>query len=393
MSQKNNRSLHVAVIGAGALGGWSAFHLQKLGYQVTLIDMADPGNIAASSGGETRVIRSVYGSGGHYTALIPKALEQWQRLEKETQIKLFHKTGVLWMHQGHAEYIQASMPHLQQHGFDFQPLSIQQATQTFPVLATQQLAGAFWEPNAGVLMAKRACKALADYGISKGMTFTQHRVHPGNCVNGRLQNLVGDGAFNLKADYFVFACGPWLAEMFPAELSGLFTISKQDVFFFSKPTKPALKDWRELPVWIEFGDAIFYGLPDLSGTGLKVALDERGPGFHPDQNDRLVDVETLARIREFLALRFPELATMPLSGTRVCQYTNTHDGELLVDVHPDLENVVLLGGGSGHAFKLGPVIGDVVAGMINEGQSPDPHWRLSEKRSQVVKTTQFERTN
>jgi glycine/D-amino acid oxidase-like deaminating enzyme len=85
---------HVAVIGAGAFGGWTAVHLQRLGARVTLLDAWGPGNSRASSGGETRVIRATYGD-RPYVDLVVRALELWRENERRWDRKMFFPTGVI----------------------------------------------------------------------------------------------------------------------------------------------------------------------------------------------------------------------------------------------------------------------------------------------------------
>jgi glycine/D-amino acid oxidase-like deaminating enzyme len=91
----------------------------------------------------------------------------------------------------------------------------------------------------------------------------------------------------------------------------------------------------------------------------------------------VVSQEGLRSVREYIAFRFPALADAPLIETRVCQYEQTPDSHFIVDRHPRMENVWLLGGGSGHGFKHGPALGEMVAGLILKDQEPNSFWRLS----------------
>src|SRR5713101_7956957 len=92
-----NRKPHVAVIGAGAFGGWTALYLLRNGAKVTLVDAWGPGNSRASSGGETRIIRATYGPRAVYTRMAARALTLWKEHQKRWDLKLMHQTGVLWM--------------------------------------------------------------------------------------------------------------------------------------------------------------------------------------------------------------------------------------------------------------------------------------------------------
>src|SRR6185295_16192233 len=73
----------VIVIGAGAFGGWTAYYLTTLGAKVTLVDAYGPGNSRATSGDETRGIRTSYGDKGIWSELwmtwASEALKRWAR--------------------------------------------------------------------------------------------------------------------------------------------------------------------------------------------------------------------------------------------------------------------------------------------------------------------------
>jgi hypothetical protein len=115
----SSRRNSVIVIGAGAFGGWTALHLLKNGAKVTLLDSWGPGNSRASSGGETRVIRATYGSGRIYTQMAARALQLWQEYEQQWKLKLFFRTGVLWMTGNDDSYERASLPLMTEAGVPF----------------------------------------------------------------------------------------------------------------------------------------------------------------------------------------------------------------------------------------------------------------------------------
>jgi glycine/D-amino acid oxidase-like deaminating enzyme len=82
-------------------------------------------------------------------------------------------------------------------------------------------------------------------------------------------------------------------------------------------------------------------------------------------------------MRRYLRLRFPALADAPLIRSEVCQYEATPDSHFIVDRHPSHERVWLVGGGSGHGFKMGPVIGQIVASLVLGETSIDPQFALA----------------
>src|SRR5204863_10039448 len=108
-----------------------------------------------------------------------------------------------------------------------------------------------------------------------------------------------------------------------------------------------------LPVWADLSNLenIVHGMPDLEARGFKLAFDAHGRPIDFDAVERQVTPAGLAASCDFLVRRFPALAQAPLVESRVCQYENSSNGDFLIDRHPELENVWLVGGGSGHGFK------------------------------------------
>jgi glycine/D-amino acid oxidase-like deaminating enzyme len=90
----------------------------------------------------------------------------------------------------------------------------------------------------------------------------------------------------------------------------------------------------------------------------------------------MVSAEGIKSVRDYIAFRFPALKDAPLLESRVCQYENSPDNNFVVDRHPRHENVWLLGGGSGHGFKHGPALGEMVAGLVLEHKDSDALFRL-----------------
>ena len=180
---------------------------------------------------------------------------------------------------------------------------------------------------------------------------------------------LSDGS-ELAADAFVFACGPWLGELFPEAVGERIRPTRQEVFFFGPPRDDAPFAEGSFPVWVDFGERIFYGIPGNEHRGFKVADDTHGLAVDPTTLERRPDEATLERARALLRERFPALAEAPLLEARVCQYENTRDGHLVLDRHPEAANVWLAGGGSGHGFKLGPAVGEHVADLVLGREEP-----------------------
>jgi glycine/D-amino acid oxidase-like deaminating enzyme len=369
--------LHIAVVGAGAFGGWTALQLLERGARITLLDAWGPGNSRASSGGETRIMRGTYGPDQPYTALAARALKLWQKYEKRWRLQFLHRTGVLWMVSNADDaYERGSLAVLREERIPFEELSTAQMKKRWPQINFSDVRWGIFESECGYLDARVSCQAVVDAFVAAGGEFRQAAVLEDGLEMAPLRNLKLSDGSRLKADLYVFACGPWLGKLFPRTLGDVIKPTKQEIFFFGPPAGDLRFTDSQLPVWGDHRERFFYGIPGREHRGFKVADDTRGPAFDPTNGERTVSQAGLKRVRQYLALRFPAMKDAPLIESRVCQYEQTADSHFVVDRHPGNENVWLLGGGSGHGFKHGPALGEIMAEAILKDREPHKNWRL-----------------
>ena len=200
--------------------------------------------------------------------------------------------------------------------------------------------------------------------------------------------VLSDGS-KLQADSYIFACGPWLSKIFPDALKNIIQPTRQEVFFFGTPYGDSSFFESNMPVWVDFGKKLWYGIPGADWRGFKVADDTRGVKFDPTTGDRTASKSGISSARKYLAKRFPAMKDAPLLESRVCQYENSPDGHYIIDQHPGAENTWVVGGGSGHGFKLGPALGEFVADRVIGKKEVDPFFALSRFDNDLKKKTQF----
>jgi sarcosine oxidase len=365
---------HVVVVGAGAFGGWTALALRRAGMRVTLVDAWGAGNSRASSGGETRVIRGVYNGKALYTQMVARSLRLWRAAEHDFGQKLFYKTGALWMCADDDAYVRKSIEPMRASGLPLEALSLGDARKRFPHMGFDDVRSAWFEPEAGYLAARVACEVVRAHAVSAGVEYRAAWVRPGEVRGGRLVDLLCSDGTRINADKFVFVCGPWMGAVFPDVVGRRIVATRQEVFFFGAPAGDTRYDPGTTPVWIHVGKRLVYGVPNHERRGVKVADDTAGDEVDPSRLDRVVSADGLARAREVIAARFPGLKGAPLVESRVCQYEASTDGDYLVDRHPGLANTWLVGGGSGHGFKMGPAIGEHVAALVSGKAQPHPEF-------------------
>ncbi len=366
----------IAVIGAGVFGSWIAHHLRRAGKRVILIDGFGAANSRASSGGESRVIRCGYGSDEIYSRFAQKSLGQWKDLGRRAGSALFHEVGVLHLARKPDARITATAEVLDRMGVPHEKLSQAELMKRFPQFFPGDVDYAVFEPEGGALMARRSVQMLVHEMVQSGMDLVLEPIAPPS-AKGRMDSVKTAGGRTISAGAFVFACGPWLSKVFPAELGQRIFPTRQEVFFFGVPAGERRFTVPAMPCWLH-ADGL-YGIPDLENRGFKFASDEHGPPIDPDSADRLIPEESLAAMRRRLGACFPAMKDAPLVESRVCQYENSSNGDFLLDRHPSIDNVWLAGGGSGHGFKHGPAVGEYLAGRMLGTQTPEPRFSFASK--------------
>ena len=355
---------HVIVIGAGVFGAWTAWHLLKAGMRVLLLDAWGPAHARASSGGESRMTRTAYGRDEIYTRLAWDSLEDWRWLSSRAGLPIFHPVGVLFFFPRAESYVTQTIDVHRKLHIPIETFERVTLEKRFPQIAWEGIEIALYEPGRGALMARRAVQTLVKEFVSAGGEYRQLSVTPPKTSAAFTAVTTTSGEL-IGAEHFVFACGPWLPKMFPDVLGKKIFPTRQEVFFFAPPGGDARFSPGQLPGWADFNEGdIYYGFPDLEARGFKIAHDRHGPPIDVDTDDRAFSQDALQDVRTFMQRRFPALAQRPLVETRVCQYENSSNGDLLVDRHPEWDNVWLLGAGSGHGFKHGPAVGRYAARRV-----------------------------
>jgi glycine/D-amino acid oxidase-like deaminating enzyme len=352
------------VVGAGVFGAWTAWHLRKAGQRVLLLDAYGAANARASSGGESRMTRGAYGSDEVYTRFAFDSLGAWKWLSDLAGLPVFLPTGVLFFFQKREPYLEQSIEVHRRLKLPTTELDRAALEQRWPQVNWKDIAAGLYEPDFGVLMARRAVQTLVKQFVKAGGEYRVAAVKPPDAAKALAAIELSDGS-SVSAGNYVFACGPWLPKVFPHLLGPRIFVTRQEVFFFAPPAGDARFNAAAFPGWADMNDGdLFYGMPDIESRGFKVAHDKHGSLVDPDRGDRIASPGGLANVRAYLAKRFPALANAPLNEERVCQYENSSNGDLLIDRHPTAQNVLLVGAGSGHGFKHGPEVGRYAGELV-----------------------------
>ncbi|MFC3050921.1 FAD-dependent oxidoreductase [Kordiimonas pumila] len=375
---KTSNSWDFVVVGAGVFGAWTAWNLQRRGNKVLLVDAWGAAHARASSGGETRLIRTEYAANPLYTQWAWESLSEWKALSHRHESPIFHEVGALYIYPEDTTKIDQSIAVQQALNIPIEKLSVSEMSRRWPQINFDNIAVGVMQPTMGALMARRSVQNLVNEFVKAGGSFRQFAVSPPHSKQASLDAITGTAGEMLHANRFIFACGPWLPKLFPDVIGERIIPTRQNVFFFAPHAGDTRFEGAHLPAWVDVSSKdLHYGFPNIESRGFKIALDAHGPAYDPDKGDRLVPENAIADVRAYLSHRFPDLSMCPLSETRVCQYENSDNGEFLIDQHPAWDNVWFVGGGSGHGFKHGPAVGRYVANLALGEGTEDARFTLS----------------
>jgi glycine/D-amino acid oxidase-like deaminating enzyme len=252
-------SSRVAVIGAGAFGGWTALHLRRRGFDVTLLDAYGPGNARSSSaGGDSRVFRGSYGARHIYTQMVSRSLILWRENQAKWNARLLHEIGALFLGSAEDDAQRASMQGLREAGLPFEQLTRTEASKRFPQINFEGRESMILEKFAGYLTSRRACEVVCEGFVKEGGHYRGLAAQPGPISQNLMQGInLSDGS-TLRADHYVFACGPWLGKVLPDVVGNRVLPTRQMGLFFGVPRGAELMQEDRCPVWLDAGS--YYGI-------------------------------------------------------------------------------------------------------------------------------------
>jgi len=359
----------VAIVGLGAMGSATLYHLAARGQRVIGLERATPGHDGGSSHGESRIIRMAYFEHPSYVPLLRRAYKNWRALERATGAELLTITGILQAGIPGSTVVGGAAEAARLHDLPHEMLSARQVAERFPAFVLPPHWESLFEADGGFLRPERAidthiaaAKGL-DAEIRTHMTVTS--IEP---TAGGVRLKTDDGAV-VEASSVVVSAGAWIGELFP-ELGRHLRLTRQALGWF-EPVQPALVTPDRFPVFLlESDENIVYGFPDLAGTGVKVGshlpgrqLDRAGDASQDG------DMADAAPVRDML-VRYIPAAAGRVRSLKTCIYTHTPDEDFAIDRHALYPQIVLASPCSGHGFKFASVIGEILADLATVGTTP-----------------------
>lgn len=360
----------VVVVGAGAFGSAAALELHARGWAVTLVERGRRPHPDASSTDVSKVVRMDYGSDVFYHELADASMDGWERWNAEWPRPLYHDDGFLVLAPTAMEpggYEHESYTVLRRRGHAPRRMDGEILSRRYPAWEGSRYPDGYLSPRGGWAESEAVVARLLHLCDIAGVdrvdgTFLELSERGSRVTGVRVRPSRGGAVEALEADRVIIAAGAWTPTLLPSTQDILTTVA-QPVLHFGVDDPDTWRPPRFLPFAADIAGSGWYGFPALPDGRLK--LGHHGPGrvVRPDDRGE-VSADHVRLARRFLAESLPGLADAPVVGSRVCLYCDTRDGDLLIDRAPEREGLVVASGGSGHAFKFTPMLGEIIADAV-----------------------------
>ncbi|MBO0778656.1 MAG: FAD-dependent oxidoreductase [Ktedonobacteraceae bacterium] len=374
---------HIVIVGAGIVGLSTAYALLAHGCKrVTVLEQAAVDHPLSTSRGLSRLLRFEYGAHAWYSDMVRLSLRRWKALERVTQRQLYMRTGVLVLGRDDDQETLRSYYALRELGIDIEQLSRSFCMQRFPQFNLQPYNVFTYNKHGGMLLASSCLRVLKDLVLDLGGRIVETARVTRLDYDSPVRPIclyLGSGEVCL-ADQVVLALGPWVHGLLE-ELRLPVRLTRQYVLYFTGMVAPFFK-YHTFP---SFMADDLYGFPihnSCAGSGpgwLKVTSHRFGSPVVP--GDALpIETHVIERIRREAGHLLPALRSAEIAHIDTCMYDVSQDEDFILDLLPGDERIVLATGMSGHAFKFGPLLGEMVGSMVLGTEAPVPLERFAMTR-------------
>lgn len=356
----------VLIVGAGIFGLAAAIELRGQGLSVVVIDPGPIPHPRAASTDLNKAVRMEYGRDTQYMRMVDRAIDGWLAWNELLGQRVYEQCGVLMLAGGAmspGEFEHDSYQTALAEGHTPERIDGQALRNRFPAWNAQRYPDGFFHTRGGYARSGIAIAALARHAKMIGIDLL-----PGQRAVSLIENTKRVAGINtasgqaLHAGHVVLAPGVWVTELLP-ELNPFIRPTAHPLFYLAPPPGPVFTPPRFPVFCADVAQTGWYGFPIDTKTGLlKIALHDAGHRVAADDpRDAPVHPQRLRQLAAFLTESLPGLADTPIARTGHCYYTDTQDGHLLIDRHPEKPGLTVATGGSGHAMKFAPVLGPLIA--------------------------------
>ncbi|KAH8812759.1 FAD dependent oxidoreductase [Xylogone sp. PMI_703] len=393
MSEKLSHHDTILIVGAGVFGLSTALELSQRGYKnITVIDRMLPPVPDGSSVDVSRIIRCDY-SDPFYMRLGTEAIKAWS--SGPFRPYYYNSGFVLTSEEKHDVFLEKLKGLLRSQGLQFKDFkTTQELIRAFPHLkdVKHDFTG-YINPNAGWADAAGAIRALASLCSEAGVSFitgSRGTLTSLKVDNSRVVGVNVSEGPPILASKVILATGAWTNRYL--DLTHAVASSAQPVGFIQLTPEEA-KEISQIPVVINMTSGFFIFPPTPYNHILKVARHSHGFDTTVKVDGRVISApkadtnnatssylpdDADQALREGLRQVVPKFAEKPWMRRRLCWYTDTPQGNFVVDNHPSIKGLFIAVGGAGHGFKFLPILGRYIADCFEDRASTEVRqkWRL-----------------
>lgn len=372
------RSPRVAVVGVGSMGSMALWQLAKAGIDAVGFEQYGIAHERSAAGGESRMFRTAYMEGADYVPLLKASRRLWNELESETGQSLLTLNGALMIGPREDSRIANVIRSVEDFDIDHEVLDAAETMARYPQHQLEDGEISVLDREGGVIRPELAVLTAAERATALGaIIHDQTQVESIDEMSSGVQ-ITADGKL-YEFDRVIVTAGPWTARVFPQFSAHL--VPKKIVMTWYLTDRVQEYTSEAFPAFGRVGGEIHtFGIPSLEGTMTKIgSVNTFGDVVAPDELHRDVDLAELDAINREVARCHPGLRSTP-SRISVHMDAYTTDEHALVGAVPGSDRVFVLGGYSGHGFKLAPVMGEIAKDLAISGATSHSIGHLSPDR-------------
>ena len=355
------------IAGAGVFGMTTAVELARKNYSVAVINPDLIPHPLAASTDISKAVRVEYGTDTEYMEMAITSIDHWREWNDWFNEDLYYEVGYVMLTSsplegGSASFEKDCYDQVRRRGMQLEVMDARTLSDVYPAIHAPDGYFGFYNPIGGYAASGKTVATLRRYAEELGVKVFEHQTADEILVeNNRAYGIRTRSGDIFRAAEVIICAGNFTPYLLP-ELMPYFRITGHPVFHL-KPSKPEWCVSPRLPVFaLDISRTGWYGFP-LHPTEqvLKEANHGEGLVLHPEHDERVVYPDDVTAMRNMLTTFMPGLVNDPLVYTRRCCYTDTLDGHFWIDRHPHIAGLTVGSGGSGHGFKMAPVVGQMIA--------------------------------
>ena len=359
-------SSSVVLIGAGVFGLTTACELRRRRWTVTVLDSGRVPREEAASTDVSKIVRMDYGADLLYTAMAESAMAGWDEWNARWSPPLYHQDGFVLLASepmGPGGYEFESYRLLRERGHRVVRLADLDRSTAIPAWSEERYPDGYFNPRAGWAESGRVVEKLLEEARGLGVRVVEDTPFAGLIeIGGRVHGVETRDGHDHRADVTILATGAWTPALLPHLGDVMWTTAQPVIHVDAGPDRR----WRApaFPVWAaDIARTGWYGFPALASGAMKIGHHGSGRRVAPDDARDVLPAEE-TRVRTFLRDNLPRLAGAPIVHPRLCLYCDTFDGDFWIDHDPERPGLVVAAGDSGHAFKFAPILGGLIADVV-----------------------------